>query len=84
LFAFVLLAGACATKSTMQPTTGLQVTAISPMVVSITGGTQVTITGNDFANDATVTVAGIAATNVTVKNSTQLTAPVRREPATWS
>ena len=69
-----LLAGACATKSGTGPTMGLQVTAISPNVGSTSGGTTVTITGQEFANDATVTIGGVAATDVVFKSSAQLTA----------
>jgi len=72
--------GSCA-KSTTQPTTGLMVTAISPAVGSTGGGTNVTITGNDFANDATVTVAGVPTTNVVFQSSTALTAITGAGPA---
>ena len=69
---FALFAGAC-TKSPVAPT-GFQVTAISPTVGSTTGRTPVTITGSEFGNDATVTIGGVAATNVVFQSSTQLTA----------
>jgi hypothetical protein len=68
-----VLAARCG-KSTIDPTTGLQVTSVDPGVGSTTGGTLVTITGNDFANDATVTIGGTAAANVAVQSSTRLTA----------
>jgi IPT/TIG domain-containing protein len=74
------LAAACS-KSTTEPTMGLQVTAVSPNVGSTSGGTAITITGNDFANDASVTIGGVAATNVVVQNSTTLTAVTAAEPA---
>ena len=73
LLVLALIATACA-KSNTQPTTGLQVTAIAPNVGSTTGGTTVTITGQEFADDATVTIGGVAATNVVFLSSTQLTA----------
>jgi hypothetical protein len=78
--AIALLASACA-KSSTTPTTGLQVTAISPTVGSTTGGTTVTITGREFANDATVTIGGVAATNVVFRSSTQLAATTAAESA---
>jgi|KBSSwiStaDraftv2_1062776.scaffolds.fasta_scaffold08822_9 hypothetical protein len=80
LLVLALVTAACS-KSTTQPTTGLQVTAISPNVGSTTGGTAVTITGQEFANDATVTIGGVAATNVVFQSSTQLTAVTAAEPA---
>jgi hypothetical protein len=76
----VLLASACG-KSTTQPTTGLQVTAISPTVGSTSGNTAVTISGDDFANGATVSIGGVAATSVVVQSSTRLTAVSGARPA---
>lgn len=80
LVVLMTLVGGCA-KSTTQPTTGLQVTAISPTVGSTSGGTSVTITGNDFANDATVSLDGVPATNVVLQSSTSLTAIAGAGPA---
>lgn len=50
------------------------VTGISPSSGSTGGGTSVTISGTNFANGATVSIGGTAATNVTVVNSTTITA----------
>ena len=50
------------------------VTSVSPTTGTTAGGTTVTITGTNFAAGATVTFGGVAATNVVVANSTQLTA----------
>jgi IPT/TIG domain len=80
LLVLALAASACATKSPMQPT-GLQVIAISPNVGSTTGSTRVTITGNDFASDATVTIGGMAATDVVFHSATQLAATTAAAPA---
>ena len=77
---FALFAGACATKSPMQPT-GLEVTAVSPNFGSTTGSTRVTITGSEFASDATVTIGGVAATDVVFQSSTQLAATTGAAPA---
>src|SRR5215471_17130059 len=80
---FVLLtltAGACAKSSTTQPTTGLRVTSISPTIGSTTGGTSVTITGNEFASDATVMIDGVAPTNVTFQSATTLLATTAAGP----
>jgi hypothetical protein len=79
--AVIAAAGACAKSSTTQPTTGLQVSAISPIVGSTGGGTAVTITGNEFASDAKVTLDGIPATNVVFQNSTTLLATTAAGPA---
>src|SRR5262245_42552455 len=80
--AVTCLAGACAkTSSTMEPTTGLRVTSISPTLGSTTGGTTVTITGNEFASDATVMLDGVAATNVAFQNATTLVATTAAGPA---
>jgi hypothetical protein len=81
LLAVVAATGACAKSSTTQPTTGLRVTAISPTVGSTSGGTTVTITGTEFASDATVTLDGIAATNVTFQSSTTIVATTAAGPA---
>src|SRR5439155_1298585 len=50
------------------------VSAISPSSGTSSGGTAVTVTGTDFADGATVSLGGTAATNVTVVSSTSLTA----------
>jgi hypothetical protein len=50
------------------------VTAISPTSGSTTGGTNVTITGTNFNGTPQVTINGVAAGQVTVVNSTTLTA----------
>ena len=50
------------------------VTAITPNSGSTLGGTNVTITGTNFAAGATVTIGGVAATNVAVQSATSITA----------
>ena len=50
------------------------VTNVSPNSGTTAGGTQVTITGTNFATGATVTFGAAAATNVVVSNSTTITA----------
>jgi hypothetical protein len=52
----------------------LAVTSISPVNGSVDGGTTVTIRGSDFVSPATVTVGGVAATDVVVVGPTSLTA----------
>jgi IPT/TIG domain-containing protein len=76
----VVFLSACA-KSTTQPTTGLQVTGISPIVGSTSGGTAVTITGSEFASDAAVTLDGVPAANVAFQNPTTLVATTAAGPA---
>jgi plastocyanin len=49
-------------------------TAVSPSAGTVAGGTNVTITGANFQNGATVTIGGAAATNVTVMNANTITA----------
>jgi hypothetical protein len=56
--------------STPAPT----VSNVSPNNGPAAGGTSVTITGTNFASGATVTFGGAAATNVSVTNSTTMTA----------
>src|SRR5262245_17756087 len=80
VIAVVLSISACA-KSTTQPTLGLQVTGISPTIGSTSGGTKVTITGNQFASDAIVTIDGIPATNVVFHSETTLSATTAAGPA---
>ncbi len=50
------------------------VTAISPVVGPAAGGTAVTLTGTGFTTGATVTIGGVAATNVVVVSATSITA----------
>ena len=50
------------------------VTSIAPNSGSPSGGTAVTITGTNFFAGATVTIGGVAATNVSVVNNTTITA----------
>ena len=50
------------------------VTSILPRSGPVSGGLAVTITGTGFASGATVTIGGVGATNVTVVNSTTITA----------
>lgn len=54
------------------------VTGVSPASGSTLGGTNVTITGTGFQSGATVRFGGVLATNVSVTNSTTITA---RTPA---
>jgi hypothetical protein len=57
------------------PQTGvLTVTAITPSTGTTFGGTSVTITGTGFESGATVTIGGVAATNVLVASATRMTA----------
>ena len=63
-------AGAAGKGGTPAPT----VTGISPSSGSTVGGTSVTITGTNFSGSSVVTIGGTAATNVTVVNSTTITA----------
>ena len=51
-----------------------RITAIAPNMGSTTGGTNVTLTGSEFGSDTTLTVGGVAATNVTVVGPTSVTA----------
>ena len=64
------------TSSTPQPT----VNGISPTSGTSNGGTPVTITGTNFLSGATVKLGGIFATNVTVVNSTLITATTGAHP----
>jgi hypothetical protein len=49
-------------------------TTVSPTTGLTTGGTPVTLTGQNFASGATVTFGGAAATSVVVVSATQITA----------
>ena len=52
----------------------ITVTAISPTSGSTLGGTALTITGSNFTAPATVTIGGVAATNVQVQSPTSIMA----------
>ena len=49
------------------------VTTVSPTSGPSAGGTAVTLTGSDFTTGATVTIGGVAATNVMVVSATSIT-----------
>jgi IPT/TIG domain len=53
---------------------GPTIASISPITGSTSGNTFVTISGTNFQTGATVTIGGIAATNVNVVNATTITA----------
>jgi len=53
---------------------GPTITNVSPSSGSVNGGTPVVITGTGFASGATVSIGGVAATNVVVVSATQITA----------
>lgn len=57
------------------------VTAITPSAGSTAGGTQVTITGTNFAAGATVTIGGVTATGVTISSATSIRAVTGARPA---
>src|SRR5262249_468078 len=50
------------------------VSSITPHAGLISGGTSVTVSGANFVSGATVTIGGVAASNVNFVNSTTLTA----------
>ena len=54
--------------------TGVTVAGIVPASGSTAGGSAVTIIGDNFVSGATVTIGGVAATNVTVVNATAIAA----------
>ncbi len=61
---------------------GPSITAINPTTGSTAGGTPMAITGSGFQNGPTVTIGGIAAKNVVVGSSTNITATTPVGPAT--
>ena len=68
-------AAACGSEPPTQPSPPpVRVTAIQPTSGSTFGGTTVTISGENFAVGASVTLGGVAATGVTVLSGTTLTA----------
>ena len=52
---------------------GLGISGIAPAAGPNSGGTAITISGNGFQSGATVTVAGVACTGVTVVSPTSIT-----------
>ena len=57
------------------------VATINPRFGPASGGTSVTITGEDFLFNASVTIGGVAASNVTIVGSTEIDADVPALPA---
>ena len=76
--AFLILAIACASckgSNPQQPSGGgLVVTSLSPLNGTTLGGTALTIVGQNFSGTATVTVGGVAATDVQVTSPRTITA----------
>lgn len=68
------VAAACGNSGPGPEPTEVTVTAVSPNSGTTFGGTTVTITGSGFQSGATVQIGGSAATDITVTNSTTLTA----------
>ena len=58
---------------TYQPPPPPSVTTVASNVGSTLGGTNITITGTDFLNGATVTLGGVACSGTTVVNATTIT-----------
>ena len=52
------------------------ITSVSPVSGSLAGGYTITITGNNFVSEATVTIGGVSATDVTFVSATSVTATV--------
>ena len=50
------------------------ITSVSPLVGTTAGGTAITVNGEDFTAEATLTINDVACTNVTYVSATQLTA----------
>jgi heme/copper-type cytochrome/quinol oxidase subunit 2 len=69
------------TGSFTYATPALSITSVSPNTGSTAGGTAVTISGASFQNGATVTFGAFPAPNVTVVNSTTITATTPLGPA---
>lgn len=70
-----VMAAACVGKTPSQPTSpGVFVSGISPSSGPTIGGTSVSITGANFSGGAAVTIGGAPATNVTLVDSSTLSA----------
>ncbi len=64
-------------ETTSQPpgsSAGPTITSVSPNSGPVNGGTPIIISGTGFASGATVTIGGVAATNVSVASATQINA----------
>lgn len=59
---------------------GPEITNLSPLNGSTSGGTQITITGTGFEIGATVTIDGVSALNVVVETPTRIRATTPRGP----
>jgi len=68
------LAASCGGETPVQPTPTPTVTSISPSSGPSIGGTPITVAGSNFATGASLTMGGVAALNVTVIDSTLITA----------
>src|SRR5438094_8852427 len=60
-------------KDSASPPASITVTAVSPASGPLAGGTNVTITGSDFANVTSVTIGGSELGSRTVVTATQIT-----------
>jgi len=64
----------CSGGPSSPSTNNITVTGVTPSSGSTFGGTEIAVVGASFAQGATVSIGGIAATNVVVVSSTSLTA----------
>jgi hypothetical protein len=80
LCAIAVLLSACG-GSPVSPTPVTTITAVSPSQGTTLGGTNVTISGTNFAAGATVTIGGAAATGVSVSGPTSITATTPQHAA---
>lgn len=88
LVAYVLLLHACSADNgkrgpSAASTTELTLSAISPRVGPTTGGTQLTIEGENFRDGATVTIAGLDAEAVHVESGQRITAMLPAQPGAF-
>jgi hypothetical protein len=72
LLALILLATALGVPAPVAAIPNLPVTAVSPAVGSVAGGTTVAITGSGFTSDARVSFGGAAATAVVVVHANEI------------
>ena len=70
------LSASCSQSPSSPTPVTLRVISVFPSAGSTTGGATITITGTEFAADATVSVGGVPATDVVVQSATTIQATV--------
>lgn len=81
ILSLAILTCACSSSPTAPNEPLLKVTSIVPAIGSTTGGTMVTVSGTGFPTNASLSVGGVTAQQITVSSPSTLTATLGPHPS---